>query len=290
MPPLTCFSSETNRADGIVLVGLPYSDTMEWEADNDSGVVFCQNPSVQCGFELGDWYSFTSLNSGELDATRILMSSRWSGKVYQAEHKISLQTGTANLFQEEECLDEGIDRTLTLEPTTPIELGDIVLRFRIDANEFPVVEIAGYEFHHRSRNRYLQFDVDKATFHGGLGTISIEGAADSIPPGMTLVTYVRDEPPANWIVHARVLAKYTKRGFLRLYGFPLARFPLLDQLVRRMGLHHSLRYCREIGTRVSYLPNALPAQYVEYVELTPGDEVSLTAKYRFFSEDTTTKR
>jgi len=250
---------------------------MNWEVDPESGSVSNRDLDIQCGFELGDWYSFTSLNSGNLSGTRLLREYDHSQSFYRADHEITLHSGSGIVTQSEEFGEHSINRTLILEPTSPIFIGDFVLRFVVDAHSYPVAQIAGKTFEHQGKNRYLQFDVAKAQLQGEQGTISFEAGNCSLPDEMSLVVYVRDQPPDQWVIHIRALARSTGEGFVRLYNNSVKRLPALDEIIRLFGLIKFLRYCREYGTRVWYLPNALPFQYVEYIKLDPTDVLEICA-------------
>lgn len=263
---------------------------MDWAVDLESGSVQSIDPTIRCGFELGDWHSFASLNSGSHNATRSLRSIERQDTSSQAQHQISLKSGSAIAIHTENFRPDGIDRTLRLLPDPTIELGDLVLRFVFDSDTFPVAEIADQRFAHSGGDRYLQFDVDKVRLCGDVWNASIHATALSLPDGMDLVIYVRDEPPDRWIVHIRALARHADQGFVRLYDLPVSRLQSLDKLVRFLRLNGPLRYCRERGTAVSFLPNALPLQYVESVTLTANDEVQIQAECNIDSTPERTKR
>ena len=263
---------------------------MDWAVDTELGSVSGVDPDTQCGFELGDWYSFVSLDSGALDATRTLRSSERQDSFYCAEHYVSLRSGSGIVTQTEVFRGDGIDRTLELRPAPEMEIGDFVLRFVFDADTFPVADIADQTFKHHGRNRYLQFDVERVRLWGGTREIFIDATASSLPDAMDLVVYVRDEQPNRWVVHVRALVRHTNHGFVRLYDFPVTRLSFLDELVRRLRLTGLLRYCRERGTTVRYLPDALPFQYVESVELDDDDTVELRADCRVESGSKRAKR
>lgn len=251
---------------------------MNWAVDPDSGSVSGVDPDVRCGFELGDWFSFASLDSGGLNATRTLCSSEREDTIYRAKHHVSLRSGSGVLTQTEDFRDGGIDRTLKLRPTSVIDLGDLVLRFEFNAGTFPIAEIANRTFEHHGRNRYLQFDTTRVRLCGPTRDISINADALSLPDGMNLVIYVRDEPPDRWIVHVRALAHGSDRGFVRFYDLPWTHLPFVDRLVRCLRMTGPLRYCRERGTAIRFLPDAIPFQYVESVNVKADDQVAIHAE------------
>lgn len=246
---------------------------MEWTSKGGgliSGSV-SNGPEVQCGFELGDWLSYVSAGRDQLQSTVDIDIRQANNHGLQAHHDVELVSGEVAVNQTEEYHNEAIHRTLVASSESGTPLGDFVARFAIsDADA--TAHIAGRTFYHCCENRYRQFETNRAYISGSWGNFEVFAHSVSVPEGFTPVTYVRDEPSGDWVVHVRVIADGGE-GFLRLYRGPVKRLALLDQLVDWIpGVRQRSQYLRETSAVNS---RWIPAQYVRLSRLPPNHPIEM---------------
>lgn len=235
---------------------------------------------VTCSFEIGDWLSTVSAGNTSQSAIHTVVGTSVSEEAFEATHRVGLASGTALVDQTERFDRKLIRRQFRVTPEDTVDFGDFVVRFVREATAVDHVEIAGREFEHRGRNRYLQFETDSVDLVGSSTDVRISLEEACLPRHVQPVIYARDEPTGDWIVHVRALTT-DGEGFLRLYPGPLNRSALLDRITRVGGLRDVLRYVRE---RAPVPGRWVPLQYVHTTELTGDDEIRMDVAVEFDSE------
>lgn len=254
---------------------------MIFERETEAGLLHLASNglTVECNFEMGDWLSYVSAGRDATHATRRTVKRDVADGWRSTTHRIDLAAGSYEVSQTERIDGNAVDRQLTVVPVTKALLGDVVIRFSIPDAEDMTATIDGNTFDHEGRNSYHQYGTDSAGIEGRRGRFDVRAMDCSIPSGMDLVTYVRDEPGGAWVVHVRALAQDGDDGVLRLYRGGVTHFPALDEIVSRIPpLADRLRYLRE---RSSFPSGLIPVQFGERVRLSPSSELRLHARGEF---------
>lgn len=233
-------------------------------------------PTIQCGFELGDWLSFVSAGRDRLDAEISSNVTHQSVSQFQAIHDVSLVSGHITVIQFENYHRTGITRKLTASSSGTL-LGDFVARFTIN-DPTATATIDGHNFEHKSKNRYNQFETDSAVVNGSWGKFEVTINSSSLPSGFTMHMYVRDDPSGEWVIHVRALALDGRSRFLRFYRTPLfpvsiKRIETLDRFLERVPrVQRRLSYFREQTNIHDWLA---PFQLVELAPVKRGEPISI---------------
>lgn len=254
---------------------------MKWTV-SDTGLVSAYDEAGpvpdEVHFEVGDWHSFASLTA----STAVRMEHEVSDRLdsgFNSLHRITFNTGVAELRRQERFRGRHIDRKLTLTTPGSFEVGDLVGRFVFRKEEEAIVSIAGREIPHRGLNRYYQYRTKSATIRNSEGQFTVSVVNSRLPSGMKLFVYARDEPPDSWVIHIRALSENSDAGMLRLFHLPVTHFRALDQTVESCDLlNKKLKYIRE---RSSIDSRWIPFQYVERTRLNPSDtvEIEMSGEY-----------
>lgn len=254
----------------------PYQEfDSTYHGDGRMGLTY-NDINIDCGFEIGDWKSYVSAGRDSTNAKhRVERESKGQNKI-SVEQYVDLSSGRFEILQHEYQTGRTITRTFLVSPEGVVSLGDFVIRFSIPKSADMIASIDGKVFEHRGKNRYLQFETDSARIEGTDLAFSIRTTQVRLPNGMKLVTYVRDEPPDTWVIHARAIAFGTGNGFLRLYRGDTVHVPWIDELVKRSNwLVKRLRYLREESLISS---SFLPIQYCEWSRLSDNDLIEMTVE------------
>jgi len=248
---------------------------MKWTV-SDTGLVSANDEGGpapdEVHFEVGDWHSFASLTDSKGAQMEHEVSDRFDSG-FESLHRVALNTGVAELKRQERFGGDRIDRKLTLTTPESFEIGDLVGRFVFHKEKDAVVSIAGREIPHRGLNRYYQHRTESATIKNVDGQFTVSVVDSTLPSGMKLFVYARDEPPDSWVIHVRALSEHSDAGMLRLFHLPVTHLRLLDRAVESCTLlKKNLRYIRE---RSNIDSRWIPFQYVERTRLNPSDTVQI---------------
>lgn len=132
--------------------------------------------------------------------------------------------------------ETGSRRVLRIEALDDSLVMDAVIRFVLPLNVVNAVALNETVIPWRRQNRYHQVEraIARIDFNDG-SALQLRPFTESegLPPGLFLMTYLRDEPEA-WILHIRVRANkpthFSTRGCVRWYNKP---FPGWAQAVFR---------------------------------------------------------
>ncbi len=173
--------------------------------------------------------------------------------------------------------ERGDYRTLSVTALADSLLMDAVLRFEIPLDGVAQVSLGDEVIPWARANHYHQRPACRATVSLKDGSYWSATPCNAVlPVGMSLLTYVRDEPD-RWILHARARAErpdvYSLRGCSRWYNRP---FPAWCQrvLAKAPRLASRLLYLRE---RVS---QRIPFQANGAVLLKAGETLSFGVRIR----------
>ena len=228
---------------------------------------------VAWGFELGDWFSFFSVfpragknakveeESIDISETRI-----------KCAYRIRLARGIYEVLTEDRIQGSSIFRKAELKTLESGLLGDFVIRLGLPAKKLSTGTIAAQCASHRESNEYLQHPTRSASFHYPVEGLVIESEIQTVsfPPGFLTCTYIRDEPPSQWILHHRLLAGYSQ---FQAWSFSRFRILLPPRFALWLGgitQRYWLRLERFGGKAF------IPLQTGYLTRLTPGDNLSIS--------------
>ncbi|WP_142640249.1 hypothetical protein [Sphingomonas sp. IC081] len=147
-----------------------------------------------------------------------------------------------------EISERTIERIIELKTKRPSVFQDFVCRFRFDARQFPVGNIAGRRLEHRGTNVWHQFPVQEASVSGPIGTFHVQATEWETAGLFELQCYLRDEPTGLWILHLRMMPVredlFWIRWQNRFGNFKVTDRPA-DWLLRNRRLRKALWYYAE---------------------------------------------
>lgn len=209
------------------------------------------------GVEVGSLSSFYSMEDPSLGKVKlpVPLSVRTSARTLRLAAQVSLPDATLLVVETQSDCGRRL-RVHTLEDSL---LMDAVLRFRIPLELAHKVYLDDRELPWLRSNRYHQIAGARARIERAGGeTLLLTPILHRAPAGMTLFTYLRDEPQ-GWVLHVRLRAerpdRYSVRGCHRLYNRP---FPAWAQFVlsRIPGFLTRTLYLRErVSQRIPFQTN-----------------------------------
>lgn len=206
---------------------------INWEIKNNvlsTLIVDGDNIINPWGVETADSWAFFSLEKNI--GYRYTSSNQKFEKgenYYRTFQEITMKEGRWSLETEDLIIGRKIRRTATLRCLEDSVFMDFVVRFRFKSSFFPVAEIYGKEFCHKSSNIYHQFLAKKASLRGFEKKIEIKiieaDCAEKFTPNM----YVRDHQE-EWVVHARMIPKDSDKVVVKLCSKYFKTSPLPNWL------------------------------------------------------------
>jgi len=257
---------------------------MNCQIDENSGqmTIRPKGAVIECGFEIGDWLSYLSAGRDATKATATVVESDITPDRMSLSHRIRLEMGTFELTQTERINGNTIIREFDVLPLESGFLGDFVGRFSFPDCGDAVVSIDGRNIEHTNKNRYHQYHTDRVSLSGNFGRFVVETTKAELPDGMEYVMYARDEPPDNWVIHARVLACDTGIGVLRFHRGPFTHSQALDRIISRSSLIAG-RF-RRLRERTRLPSRYIPIQYGDLTPLATTDDIQLGLKCKYYDE------
>lgn len=229
---------------------------------------------AELGVEVGSLSTFFSMQHPRLGALEVLRLV----DEHQPERRRLLREvrmADAHLLIEE--TEQADYRTLTVTALDDSLLMDAVLRFEIPLEQVAQASLGNEVIAWARANHYHQRPACRATVRLKDGTYWSATPCNAVlPVGMSLLTYLRDEPD-RWILHVRARAErpdvYSLRGCTRWYNKPLPAW-CQRVLSKAPRLASRLLYLRE---RVS---QRIPFQANGAVRLKAGEALSFSVRVR----------
>jgi len=185
-----------------------------WRVNPENGLIRSLHTKSQdfiistAGCEIGNWLGFfsqdklagveCSINNHSIVVEEMKLVSRFDISLPHARFALELK----------DSIEQGIwCRHYSATALEPSWLGDFVIRL---GASFKVWQTAGSESkrsHHRGWNRYLQYPVERVLLEAPPLMLRTNIEASNNLGRLATVSYWRDEPTGNWIVHHRQLVQ-----------------------------------------------------------------------------------